>query len=398
MGTEKLYLQSPYTATFKAMLIAHHRDANGRSAAVLDQTYFYPESGGQPADSGTLGGFRVLDVQEDESGTVYHVVDGNPEPGEVECVVDWARRFDHMQQHTGQHILSRAFIEEGDLETVSFHLGDESCTIDLEGGPLDEDIARAAEKRANEVIWENLDVRVIRGSPEEIDTQSLRKSPPDGVTEVRLVEIDGFDVNACCGTHVRRTGELGMIKILRFEKAKGANRVYFEVGKRAYDDFVLKHGILRRLAGSFTTALENVEDNVEKLRLESRRLKKDSQRYAKELAANDAERLYGHARPAGGFVVVVEVIAGKSEEYLRLLASSLKTRENAVSLLATEDGLVLCNAPPGAGIDFSGSVIERAKSLGGTGGGKSGFATARLPSSVAVMDFLEKVFDEIKPR
>jgi alanyl-tRNA synthetase len=396
METEKLYLKTPYTAVFQALLISCHRDAEGRPAAVLDKTYFYPESGGQPSDRGTIAGFDVVDVREDESGTVYHVLSGEPAPGEVDCKIDWVRRFDHMQQHTGQHILSRAFIDTGGLETISFHLGDDSCTIDLAGGRLDEENLRTAEQLANAVIWDNREVHVVTGTPEEINTEMLRKSPPQGVSEVRLVEIDGFDTNACCGTHVRRTGELGMIKILKFEKAKGAYRVHFEVGKRAYDDFVMKHEVVKRLAGRFTTAVENIEENIEKLRSENQRIKKESQKLAKQLAADQADRLHMMGRSIGELVFVVELVVEKNEEKLRLLASCLKSKENTVSLLGTEDGLVMCNAPAGAGIDFAASVVDRAKSLGGSGGGKGGFATARLPASVPVMEFLEKVFDDVK--
>ncbi|UCH84976.1 MAG: alanyl-tRNA editing protein [Candidatus Latescibacterota bacterium] len=400
METEKRYLTDPYTTNFKALPLSCRPDDDGRIVAIFESTYFYPESGGQPADRGSVGGVDVVDVYEDESGTVCHVLDGDPSAGdsnkEIECQIDWDRRFDHMQQHTGQHILSRAFIEVAGLETVSFHLGEETCTIDLEGGKLTDDIIGLVENLSNSIVWENRDVRATIKPPSEVEADAYRRSPPEGIDEIRLVEIDRFDTNACCGTHVRRTGELGMIKVLRYEKAKGAYRVYFEVGRRAYDDFVQKHEIIKRLAGSFTTAVDNVEGAVDKLRSDCRRVKKEAQQLAKQLAVHEADRLYSEGRRTGDLVFIVELVAEKSEDYVRLLASCLKSKENTVSLLGTRDGLIVCNAPSDAGIDFSTAVIDKAKSLGGSGGGKGGFATARLPESVSVKEFLEKVFENVK--
>ncbi|UCG51490.1 MAG: alanyl-tRNA editing protein [Candidatus Latescibacterota bacterium] len=394
--TERLYLQDPYTVTFQASLLSCEKDPDGRLAAVLDKTYFYPESGGQPSDRGTIAGIEVVDVWEDESGTVYHELAKKIETGTVECEIDWRKRFDHMQQHTGQHILSRAFIEVGKLETVSFHLGEDTCTIDLEGGDLDERAVGAAETLANNIIWENRDVLVKTGTPEETTDDLSRKSVPEGVTEVRFIEVDGFDKIGCCGTHVRRTGELGMIKVLKYEKAKGTFRVYFEVGKRAYDDFAKKHEIIKRLANRFTTAVESIEDKVGKLQSETQRFRKDLQKLSKKLAEYEADRLHKDARLQGGRMFVVELVAENREDYVRLLASCLKSKKDTVSLLGTEDGLVICNAPSDSGIDFSRVVIERAKSLGGGGGGKGAFATARLPASVSVTEFLEEVFENVK--
>ncbi len=394
--TEKLYLTNPYTASFQASLLSCETDDTGRRIAVLDKTHFYPDSGGQPSDRGTIGDVRVVDVWEDDAGNVYHQVEGQVTPGPVECRVDWDRRFDHMQQHTGQHILSRAFIEVAGLDTVSFHLGEDGCTIDLEGGGVSDKIAAKAEALSNDIVLENRDVRVILCSPDDMADGSLRKALPDGVDEVRLVEVADFDTCGCCGTHVKRTGELGLIKILKLEKAKGANRVSFVVGKRALADFIKKHEIIKQIANRFTTSVDSVEDKIEKLNAEHQRLRKDSQRTAKKLAELEAARFHAAADPAEDRVYVVELLSDAGEEYLRLLSSNLKSYKNTISLLGTKEGLVICNASKDIDIDLASAVVEKAKGLGGSGGGKGGFATVRLPAGVSAAEFLEQISEDIR--
>jgi alanyl-tRNA synthetase len=394
--TERLYLKDSYATSFKASLLSCEKDENGRIVAVLDRTCFYPESGGQPSDRGTIAGVGVIDVWEDDSGAVYHQLDGSLEPGEVECRIDWDRRFDHMQQHTGQHVLSRSFIDVCGKETVSFHLGEDICTIDLDGkAASDEDIEKA-EALANSILWENRGVLVRTGPPGDMPDSSLRKSLPEGVDEVRLVEIDGFDTVGCCGTHVRRAGELGIVKVLKREKAKGADRIFFVVGKRAFYDLSAKHDITKRLAKRFTTSVESLEDKIDKLASENQRFRKDAQKSAKKLAGFEAERLRGEAIQSGDRRYVVEVVADASEEFLRHVASHLKSTPDTVGLLGSGDGLVICVASAGIDIDFTGPVVERAKSVGGSGGGKGSFATARLPESVAPSRFLQEVFEDVR--
>jgi alanyl-tRNA synthetase len=394
--TEKLYLNDPYTTVFEARIVSCENDERGRPAAVLDRTYFYPESGGQPADRGSIAGIAVLDVQEDENGTVRHFLAAPAQTGSAECRIDWDRRFDHMQQHTGQHVLSRAFIEAGKLVTISFHLGDEMCTIDLDGPGLNDEIVDKAELLANLVIWEDRAVSVRTRAPAEIETEKLRKALPEGVTEVRLVEVEGFDTVGCCGTHVRRAGELGLIKVLKYEKTKGHFRAHFLSGKRAYRDLSKKHDILKRLGNRFTTSSDAIEEKLEKLQTEKDRLRKDSQKLAKRLAAYEADALHAAGERHGERVYVAEVVAGADEEYVRSLGSLLKAKKGTVSLLATEAGAVVCSASDDVAVDLCSIAVARAKSLGGGGGGKGGFATIRLPEGASPSDFIRGVLEEIK--
>jgi alanyl-tRNA synthetase len=394
--TEKLFLADPYAVAFEATVLSCERTPDGRIAAVLDRTLFYPESGGQPSDRGIVGGVDVVDVQEDESGTVWHYLAAAVEKGRVECRVDWDRRFDHMQQHTGQHILSRAFIEVGKLETVSFHLGEEICTIDLAGPGPGDDVIEKAERLANAVIWENRAVAVRNVSQDGIDVASLRKALPEGVTEVRLVDVDGFDTIGCCGTHVRSAGEIGLIKVLKHEKTKGVYRVYFVSGKRAYEDFAAKHEIVKRLANRFTTSIDALEEKMEKLQAESQRLRKDSQRLSRKLVAFEADGFRQKGVRRGERLYVVEVLAEADEQYLRALGSQLTSEKGTVSLLGSKEGLVVCSASQDVDVDFSKAVVERAKSRGGNGGGKGRFAMVRLPAGVQAGEFLESVLHDIE--
>lgn len=395
-ATKKTFLEDAYTVSFKAKLLSCSELSDGRLAAVLDQTYFYPESGGQLSDRGTLDGVEVLDVWEDDSETVYHCVASPLSPGPVEGQCDWDLRFDHMQQHTGQHVLSRAFIETGNLETVSFHMGDESCTIDLAGGDLTADVLQSAESLANEVICEDREVRIRNVSPSDLSEAALRKKLPDGVEKVRLVEIDGFDVIGCCGTHVRRTGELGVIKVLKHEKAKGAFRVSFKVGRRAFLDYGDKHEIVQNLARRFTTSAGSLEDKIEKIQIEGQQQRKELQKISRRLAAYEAEDLLKTAVEHEARKFVVRVLSGHDETYLKALATELKARANTISMLGTDFGLVICNASADVDVDFTGPVIERARSLGGSGGGKGGFATVQLPGEVDLGVFLEQAFEQIR--
>jgi alanyl-tRNA synthetase len=394
-ATKKLYLEDSYIVSFQATLLSCQTLDDGRIAAILDQTCFYPESGGQLGDRGVIEDVDVVDVWEDDSEIVYHGLAEELPPGPVRCQVDWDRRFDHMQQHTGQHVLSRAFIEIAVLETVSFHMGADGCTIDIVGGELTDEAMNEAEALANAVIWQDRDVAVKTVSPSELEDNALRKKLPGGVAEVRLVEIDGFDVIGCCGTHVRRTGELGAIKVLKHEKVKNTHRVSFKVGRRAFQDFCDKHDIVKTLANRFTTSAEGLDDKVAKLQVEEQRHRKDLKKLSKRLTGLEAGSLLDAAEVHGDRRLVARVFEDYDDNYLRALSSELRTRKGTINIMGSAGGMVVCNASADIPIDFSNSVVKYAESLGGSGGGKGGFATVQLPKDVSVEDFVARVVDEI---
>jgi alanyl-tRNA synthetase len=393
-ATPKRYLEDPYTHRFKTDLIRCDERKDG-FVAVLRETWFYPESGGQTADHGDIAGVQVLDVFEDDQGVVYHTLESRLDPGAVECRIDGKRRFDHMQQHTAQHLLSRALIEIGGNNTLSFHMGDDTCTIDVEGDPDGEVLARA-EGRVNEIIWQNRVVDIRNVGRAEVEDADLRKKIPDGVTEVRLVVVDDFDTIGCCGTHVRTTGEIGLLKVLKTERVKGCTRVVFKAGMRALADYSIKHVLTSDLAARFTTSVDDLGGKIDKLTQEAAHNRKALQKVSKRLAAFEAQALTASAPEHAGVKCVVEIIEDCDDDYLRLLSAELKQSAATINILAGKSGVIVCNASKDVAVDFTKPVVERARALGGSGGGKGGFANVQLPDSVSASEFLQEAFAQLK--
>ena len=258
------YYGDSYTWHFDANVVEVSSDA-GSPLAILDATYFYPTSGGQPHDLGTLGAAQVVDVRIRETdGAVVHVLDATLATGPVTATIDGVRRFDHMQQHTGQHILSQAFLRVANAATIGFHLGAESVSVDLDAVTLSEASVSEAIDVANEVIATNVDVRAWFPAPSEITALALRKMPDvDG--PLRVVAIGDFDYSACGGTHVARAGEVGILAVLRIERMKRGTRVEFLAGHRARADYARKHATVRELSAALTCAPGEIVDAVARL-------------------------------------------------------------------------------------------------------------------------------------
>ena len=228
MATQRLYYNDSYLTRFEAQIL-EVKPAGPGFHVYLDRTAFYPTSGGQPNDVGGIASTAVLDVV-DEGDRIAHVADSEVPPGPASCQIDWARRFDHMQQHTGQHLLSAVFVELLGCPTVSFHLGSETSTIDLAAPEITATQIEAAETRANALGFENRPVAVRFYSPEEAVSIGLRK-PSDRTDETRVIEIEGIDRSACGGTHVRATGEIGPILIRRLDRVRQNRSEERRVGK-----------------------------------------------------------------------------------------------------------------------------------------------------------------------
>lgn len=331
--TERLYYTDAYTTTFEANVVERF-DNNGRTALVLDRTYFYPESGGQPSDRGTLNGVPVDDLYIRESdGAIVHVMSAELWTDEVQGVIDWERRFDHMQQHSGQHILSQAFIQVAGAHTASFHLSDNSVTIDLDREQLRPEEVQRAEFLANQIIWENRKVSVRQVSPKEAKRLALRKVPELEVDRIRLIEIDQFDVTACGGTHVARTGAVGMIKIVKLERRRRQLHVEFCCGKRALLDYRHKNRIVSRLATDLTTGFWELEDAVANLRQEIKELRRENRQRQAETMGLLAQQLLADAPAQNGTRIIVKAFDDRQPDELRTLASQIAETPGAVALL-----------------------------------------------------------------
>jgi alanyl-tRNA synthetase len=229
----------------------------------------------------------------------------------------------------------------------------------------------------------------------EIDAEELRRKVPDGVTQARLVSVEGFDVIPCCGTHVRSTGELGLVKVLRWEKVKGTQRVHFKVGRRALADFELKHGVVQELAARFTTGTTEILARVDKLMAENQSAKKTLRALSQRLAELERKVLLAGAETIGAVRLVARVVDGDGG-YARALSNALRSGANTIAILAATDGTVVCAASDGLAVDVAASALARAAQAGGSGGGKGGFAQVKLPAGADVQDFINQVGDDVR--
>lgn len=412
--TQRLYFSDAYLTCFTARVIERFQ-WEGHLALVLDRTAFYPTGGGQPHDSGTLDGIGVVDVVERESdGAVIHVLDRpleadvpsdgapaaeGPGRGEVEGKVEWERRFDLMQQHTGQHILSTAFVECLGASTVGFYLADEYATIDLDQAPLSPEDLEEVEAEANAIIFENRPV-VARFVPdEEVPTLPLRK-PLAHEGPVRIVEIPGFDCSACGGTHVRATGEVGLIKITRSERRGAETRVEFLCGRRALVDYQAKNALVINLAREFTVGHWELADLVHRLAGDLKETRRELQRTRNALLDAEATALWHQGTLVGSFRVVQAHLAGRSPDDLKHLAQRLVASPQTVALLAGGGGqgetAYLTFARSAEPDTHMGTLLREAcQAIGGRGGGRPDFAQGGGPQNDQVVQALEAAFQGV---
>lgn len=323
--TKRLYYEDAYLTEFEAVVV-ERTEREGRPAVVLDRTAFYPESGGQPWDKGELGGAAVVEVH-DLGGEILHVLDRPVEGARLRGRVDWATRFDHMQQHTGQHVLSQAFFEVLKGETRSFHLGPEVSTLEIGLASASEAGLDKVEDRANAIVWEDRAVKISFVPEDKIDEVPLRR-PPKKSGLLRVVEVDGFDFSACGGTHVRRTGEIGLVRLGPAEKIRGNLRFEFLCGGRALRDYRAKDRAVRRLAASFSCGPADAPAQVERLAAESKAGKKRARKLEERLAAFEAAEV---VRSAPGRIIAA-VLEDRTPDEARFLALNvIRSGEFAVA-------------------------------------------------------------------
>jgi len=348
---------------------------------ILDQTAFYPTSGGQPHDLGKIGDANVLDVR-DEGDEIIHIVDQKPETPDVLGCINWPRRFDHMQQHTGQHLLSAMFQERFGRPTISFHLGADVSTIDLRGPEPTDEILEGAERAANTIIFEDRPVTVRYGTAEDLAKLGVRKEVQrEGI--LRAIEIEGADLQPCGGTHVRSTGQIGTLLVRRCTKMRQDWRVEFVCGGRAEraarQDFLR----LRAAAEKLSCSPEEVVASAERA-LSERDMHFKNARAALQLLADAEAGLAIQATPAGaeGLRVVSRVLVGIPAEFLPLFATALAKFEKTVALLArAECGHVVFAQHAAAAKDMNALLKLTLEKVGGKGGGPRDFARGQLEDS-----------------
>lgn len=330
--TERLYFDDSHTTQFRARVVERLTHAD-QPAVVLDRTYFYPTGGGQPHDIGSIGSASVLDViTRKADNAVLHVLDQPITGDEVECAVNWTRRFDHMQQHTGQHILTQAFVQGCGAHTVGFHLSEATVTIDLDRTDLSPADIDAAEALATQIVFENRPVTAAILTMEQLNDAAnirIRKIPDQLSTDgLRIIDIENFDTTACGGTHVAHTGEIGMIKVIRLEKRGDKLRVEFRCGGRALADYREKNHTVNALAALLTCAPADMPAAIDSLRADLRATQKAHRDAVDLLVEREAAALLAESR------LVVRDFPARDVGELRALAMRIAAHEDAVALLS----------------------------------------------------------------
>jgi len=363
--TRRLFFEDAARLEFEAAVI-ERRVVAGRPALILDQTCFYPESGGQPFDRGTIEDVDVLEVIED-GDRIVHVLAAEVAGDRVRGRVDGTVRFDHMQQHSGQHILSQAFYELLRGETKSFHLGPEVSTLEIGiAGADDADLERV-ERRANAVVFEDREIKTYFVPEARIGEIPLRR-PPKVSGLIRVVEADAFDYSACGGTHCRRTGEIGLIKIIKSERIRGNLRFEFVCGSRALRDYALKNSVVRRLVGRFNVGEADVAAAIEKLVEELKSLKKQARRTEDALGVFEVRELLMKAEGK----ILHAVFAEKTPDGVRALALNVIRQGEFAVLFGTKTEArshVVLAVSNGLKLDLRPLVPELAALMNGRGGG-----------------------------
>jgi len=377
MPTERLYYSDSHLIEFEAKVLDVTERVSGWAGVILDRTAFYPTGGGQPSDTGTLNSQRVVECIDDGPKGVLHVVQGTtPTLGStVKGRVDWARRLDHIQQHTGQHILSQAFEKLFNAPTKSFRVLGQSAEIDLEiSNPTTELIERAVEL-ANNVIWEDRTIAIRNVTAEEASDLPLRKEPAR-TGDLRLIEIEGFDLSPCGGTHAYRTGEVGMIAVRSWERAKGLTRIEFVAGTRALADYRRANASARAVAALFSTGRDDAPQLAAAMAEDHKELQKRIRALEDIAAGVEAENMLNENQ-AEGTRIVAQVFDKRDAESLKKLAHALISHPNTIALLGSTDRdtarLVFARSADANG-NMNDLMRQACEMIDGRGGGKPDMA------------------------
>ncbi len=393
-ATKCLYLENPYRVDFEAKVV-EKLAWEKKPALILDQTCFYPESGGQPCDKGLINEVEVLKVLVDEA-TIIHLVAEDIPSGKVKGKVDWQTRFDHMQQHSGQHILSQCLHQLLGAGTLAFHLGEIVSTLEIDLRDISEEEIENIERRANAIVFEDREVKTYFVPEEKIDSVPLRR-PPKKKGLIRVVEVSDFDFSACGGTHVRRTGEIGLIKILRLERIRNNIRFEFICGKRALEDYTRKNKIVRELSTRFTVNEEEILSTVEKLSSDVKSQRRKGKKLHEKIAHYEAQEIIQEAKGK----IIKEVFVDKTLEEARFLAISIIRKGDFVVLLGLkgeERGHLILACSENLNIDMRETVPIVSPLIKGKGGGRPSLVEVAGEEKENIEQALDKAFDFIKEK
>ena len=392
--TDRLYYRDSFLCHFDAEIRSVLETP--RPALILDRTAFYPTSGGQIHDTGWLtlensDKIRVTEVADSEDGHIVHYLDAplkNATPGtRIHGEIDAARRRDHMQQHSAQHVLSAAFVRLFNMRTVSCHMADDYCSIDLDTPSLTQEQVESAERLANEIVLENRSVDIRFVTRDEAAGLGLRKLPPAEREELRLIDIRDFDLSACGGTHVNQTGQIAGILLRKSEKVRQGYRVEFVAGLRAVKTARLDYTTLTETAALFSAHIYDSPEHVRKSLDEIKLLRKQREQSQDDLASAQAAAMLAETPEANGRKIIVRTFPGGDLPYLKLLAQKLTRLSSAViALLASESpqpALVFARST-GQPYDMNALLKQTLAALGGRGGGSQDLAHGGVPKAEGI--------------
>lgn len=393
-GTKRLYFENPYRTEFEAEVV-ERLTYEDTPALILDQTCFYPESGGQPADRGTINAVEVVHVVE-EDDHILHLIKKEVSSDMVVGKIDWERRFDHMQQHAGQHILSQSFYELFQAATRSFHLGDEASTVEINLREVREEDVERVEKRANARVFEDREIKSYFIDESEVERIPLRR-PPQKTGRLRIVEVADYDYSACGGTHPKRTGEVGLIKILRWERIRDNIRFEFICGRRALDDYIWKNRSLRELSNRLTAHERDVLDSVEKLFADLKSEKRKNRKLGEKLLQYEAREIIHKAEGK----IIKNIYTERSREEIKHLALNIIKAGECVILYGVRDerGVHLVLARSDAiDIDLRELIPELSSIIKGKGGGRPSLVEVAGEKADTLHHALDKAYEFVRKR
>ncbi len=389
METVKLYYDDPRKCEFEARIVSAEKEKQGWRI-VLDRTCFYPEGGGQPADRGTLNGITVIDVQKSGEEIIHYTLEdprkmtasGTADPGpdsgtdeevSVRGLIDWEHRFEYMQQHTGQHIISACLFRYGPYNTVAVHQGEEFTTVECDAEEIPEDKLVRIEDEANRIVCANLPVETMFTDDAGLTEFSLRREAKVS-GEIRIVHIPGADTAACGGIHTERSGEVGLIKYTAVEQIRGNIRIYWKIGRRAYRDYREKTAVTAALIEQFSAKQHEIVERSRQMEANLLEARSEIRSLKEELCSLEAERLLAAAAEKKK-PVITGLYKDKDKDFLRSLCDALREREPeaAVCLGNETDGrLQWCiGMPEHSSFDFNTARSELLEPIDGKGGGKS---------------------------
>lgn len=394
---EQLYYENPYLKEFTANII-ETKEIDGKFHLILDKTAFFPGGGGQWCDTGKIGDLDVLEVYEKEN-VIYHVVNSLPsQTTNLKCVIDWDTRIDGMQQHLGQHVLSGSFFNLFNANTFAIHLGADISTVDILGN-LTEEQVRKAEKLANKIIGDDVQVLSFVPSEEELKNLTLRRALPNTEEDIRVVHIKDFDINACCGLHPTSTKDLRLIKIKRFTKHKEGTRIEFLAGNRAVEDTLKKDELFNSICSYLSCNENEALNGIKNLNASLKDANDTNKSLNALLAKYQVKELIDNAENIGNYKVIKQIFDGDMK-YVNTLTSKLVENDDVIALMAIKNGekanLLFCCSKNIKDVKMNELFNDAISAIDGRGGGSPFQAQGAGKNNENLEEALEIAFTKIK--